>query len=140
LDLQTPTQRYKQIDSDIKTEKDRHFRHTNQRKTGTLDIQTNKDKFLDLQTPTQTYKQIDSDIQTEKERHFKRIDQQRQTFELANTNPDIQTNRFRHINRETYKQRKAGALDIQTNKDKHLDLHIQSNKDKHLDMQTPTQT
>ena len=68
--------------------------------TGTLDIQTNKDKFLDLQTPTQTCKQIESDTQTEKDRHFRHSNQQRQILGLVNTNPDMQTNRIRHKNRE----------------------------------------
>jgi hypothetical protein len=53
-----------------------------------------------LQTATQTYKIIVSDIQTEKDRHFRHTNQQKQTLGLANSNPDIKTNRFRHTNRE----------------------------------------
>ena len=71
-----------------------------QKKTDTLDIQINKDKYLDLQTSTQTCKQIESDTQTEKDRHFRHSNQQRQILGLANTNPDMQKNRIRHANRE----------------------------------------
>ena len=50
----------------MQTEKDRHFRYTNEQK-----------KYLDLQTPAQTCKQIQSDTQTEKDRHFRHTNQQR---------------------------------------------------------------
>jgi hypothetical protein len=83
LDLKTPTQTCKQIDS----VKDTFF-------------EFNKDKFFESQTSTQKCKQIDSDIQTEKGRHFRHPNQQRQILGLANTNPDMQTSRFRHTNRE----------------------------------------
>jgi hypothetical protein len=99
LDLQTPSQPCKLIDSDIQTEKDKHFRHSNQQR---LDIQTNKDKLIDLQIPTQPCKQIHPDIQTEKDMHFRHSIQQSQILGLANTNPDKQTNKFRHTKRERH--------------------------------------
>jgi hypothetical protein len=53
-----------------------------------------------LRVINQTCKQIESDIQTEKDRHFRHSNQQRKILGLANTNPDMQTNRIRHTNRE----------------------------------------
>ena len=64
-------------------------------------------------------------MQTEKDRHFRYTNQQRQILGLANTTPDMQTNRIRHANRETqalktYKPTKTDTPDIQTNNGKHF--------------------
>jgi hypothetical protein len=92
------------IDSDIETEKDRHFRHLNQHRQilglanindlqltckdlQFLELQIANDKFWGLQTSTQTCKQIDPHIQTQKDRHFRHSNQKRQILGLANTNP-----------------------------------------------------
>jgi hypothetical protein len=53
-----------------------------------------------LQTPTQTYKLLDSDIPTTKDRLCRNTNQQRKRLGITNTNPGMQTNRFRYKNRE----------------------------------------